>query len=81
MSYSIGFMAYYLICYFICGSLLKQYDFALIILLLNLLFVTETFFYTPSELPQGIALLMVTFAFVRNKQPETIKPVAWVTSF
>ncbi len=78
MSYSLGFMIYYFACYFICGSILKQYDFALTILLLNVLFVSDTFYWIPSELPQGIALLMVTFAAVRDKEPENIKLWGWV---
>ena len=36
IAYSAGFVVYYFICYFICGCL-KRYDFALIVLLLNML--------------------------------------------
>lgn len=79
MAYSLGFIIYYFICYIICGSILKQFDFALVILLLNVLFVTETFYWIPSELPQGMALLILTFAFARNKQIEQMKPVTWAT--
>ncbi len=69
-SYSVGFMAYYFLCYFICGSVLKQYDFALVVLLLNILFVTHTFYWITSQLPESLALLMVLLAFIsRRKNP------------
>ena len=78
LCYSLGYVVYYFLCYFISGSILKRYDFALTILFLNLLFVSDTFYWTPSELPQGIALLLVTLAFASNKQLTMTKPALWV---
>ena len=73
MLYSFGYMLYYFACFFICGSILKRYDFALVVLLLNLLFVSETFYWITSQLPQSIALLMVILAFASEKQLSTAK--------
>jgi hypothetical protein len=70
LSYSLGFTLYYATCYFICGSVLKQYTFALAVLMLNLLFVTDTFYWITSQLPQSIALLMVFMALLARKQPS-----------
>lgn len=72
VSYSAGVVLYYFICYFICGSVLKKYDFALVVLLLNLLFATDTFYWIPSELPQGTALFAVILSLVRNEDMNTI---------
>jgi hypothetical protein len=68
MAYSIGFTMYNLVCYVICGSVLKKYDFALVILLCNILFVSETFYYIPSELPLGMAFLTIVLAFTDKLQ-------------
>ncbi len=71
-SYSISFVAYYLVCYALCGLYFKKYQFGLVVLLLNILFAADTFYWIPSEIPQGIALLMVVFAYLdknRNSQP------------
>ncbi len=76
--YSTGFIFYYFTCYFITGSILKRYDLALAILLLNTLFVADTFYWIPSELPQGIALLMIILALTGNKNITTMKPLKWV---
>ncbi len=78
LSYSIGFVLYYFTCYVIAGSVLKRYDFALIILLLNILFVSDTFFWIQSELPQSIALLMVVFAFVSKLEYKNTKLFTWL---
>jgi len=74
ISYSLGYMIYYFLCYFICGSILKRYDFALTILLLNVLFVSGTFYWITSQLPQSMALLMLTLAYACNTQPANAKP-------
>ena len=46
--YSAGFILYYLACYFVCGSVLKQYRFAIAILVINLLFAADTFYWPVS---------------------------------
>jgi hypothetical protein len=78
ISYSLGFITYYFICYLICGSILKRYDLALLILLLNILFVSDTFFWPPSQLPAGIALLILTLAFASNKEQSINRPLTFM---
>ena len=79
--YSSGFIINYFIAYFICGSILKRYDFSLVILLFNVIFVTHTFYWILSELPQATALLMVIFAFVAGKRFNKFKPLTWSLLF
>lgn len=62
--YSAAFIIYYSFCYWLCGSVFKNYKIALALLLCNILFVSDTFYWIQSELPQGIACMMVLFAFV-----------------
>ncbi len=62
--YSVGFVFYYVTCYWICGTILKQYSIALTLLLSQVLFVTDTFYWIQSELPQGLAMLMVMTALL-----------------
>ena len=64
VSYSINFTLYYFACYLVCGSVLKRYELALVMLLGHILFVTDTFYYIPSELPQGVDFLLVAFAWI-----------------
>lgn len=78
VAYSAGFTAYNLIWYIICGSLLKKYDFALVILLSNILFVSETFYYIPSELPLGIAFTVFVFAAISGLQRKTADIYKWL---
>ena len=73
--YSSGFVLYDFACYFICGSILKQYRFALVILLFNILFVSHTFYWVQSELPQGIALLIVLYALMSYRTLDQMNPI------
>jgi hypothetical protein len=66
ISYSVGFVIYYFACYLICGFGLRQYDLALVMLLFHCLFVTQTFYYIPSELPQGLDYFLLVLAYSRN---------------
>lgn len=76
--YSAGFIVYYFICYAICGSVLKQYGLALVLLLGNILFVTDTFFWIQSELPQGLAFMMVVLSLVNYSKSKPDNP--WLLS-
>ena len=76
-SYSAGFVIYYLIAYLICGSVLKRYDFALIILLQSILFASDTFYWMLSQLPQAIAMLVTILAYISNHKEGTIKTPGW----
>ena len=74
--YSVSFVGVYFLCYFITGSLLKRHDLALVMLMVNSAFVTETFFYTPSQLPQGICFLIMLFAGlsrIKNRAGDEVR--------
>jgi hypothetical protein len=62
MAYSVGFVCYHFLYYLIIGGVLKRYDFALVLLLLHLLFISDTFYWVQSEFPQGISLLLLLLA-------------------
>jgi hypothetical protein len=64
--YSLGFIIYYFAIYLLCGSVLQQYGFALVVLLFNLLFASDTFFWIQSELPQGAVLLVLVLAYMAS---------------
>ncbi|MBS1775564.1 MAG: hypothetical protein JSS64_04710 [Bacteroidetes bacterium] len=64
LSYSLGVVIFNWVVYILCGSLFKRYDFALLILFLNLLFVTDVFYWMISELLLGLALLVLFFALL-----------------
>lgn len=67
--YSVAFIIYYTICYYLCGSVLKNYRLALILLFTQLLFTTETFYWIQSELQQGLAFMVVFFAWLNKLRP------------
>lgn len=62
--YSAGFIIYYFTCYLLCGMVLKNYRMALVLLLCHTLFVTDTFYWAQSELPQGMAIMCVVLAYL-----------------
>jgi hypothetical protein len=78
LSYSVGFTIYYSLCYFICGTVFKRYDFALVALLINILFVTHTFYWLISELPQGMNFIVVFLAFLSQLKDKKINLLNWV---
>lgn len=75
LGYSVGLLLSPITCYIICGSVLKQYRFALVILLVSLLFATHTFYWTQSQVPQGIAPFMLIFALIWGKPLHDIRPL------
>jgi hypothetical protein len=62
--YSVSFSLYYFFCYLLCGVLFKNYRVALVLLLLNCLIITHTFFWGLSELIQGMGLMMPLLAML-----------------
>jgi len=76
-AYSAGFVMLYGILYFICGTVCKRYDFALVILLLNILFATDTFYWMLSQLPQAIAILTALFALASRNRLQATGAGAW----
>lgn len=74
MAYSVGFMIYYAAIFVACTAWLKQWQMGLVMLLLSTLLVTDTFYWVQSELPQGLALLVFTFALLlRGRTPDGLK--------
>jgi hypothetical protein len=71
--YSAGFIIDFFACYFICGTLLKRYDFALVILFINMLFVSDTFYWLISEISIGLVLLALFFAIMYGKKNLNLK--------
>ncbi|GAA4461059.1 hypothetical protein GCM10023093_05020 [Nemorincola caseinilytica] len=65
--YSIGSVLVYLIPYIICGTVLKQYRLALVILLANILFVSHSFYWPTAQVPQAIAYLMLLLSILWDK--------------
>lgn len=66
LMYSAGFIIYYTTCYWVCGTVLKQYEIALVLLLFNIMLVSKTFFWMQAELPQGCAFMLVMFAMLKS---------------
>jgi hypothetical protein len=71
ITYSVGFIAYYCLIFLACTVWLRQWKMGLVMLLLSTLMVTDTFYWIQSELPQGLALLVLVFAIMlRYRTPE-----------
>lgn len=69
MAYSLGFVAYYATVFFLCLRLSRPH--ALMLLLYNVLMVTDTFYWIQSELSQGVALTLLWWALAsRYARPE-----------
>lgn len=66
LMYSAGFIVFYTACYWVCGSVLKQYEIAIVLLLFNIMLVSKTFFWMQAELPQGCAFMLVMFAMLKS---------------
>jgi hypothetical protein len=62
MVYSIALVLYHFLYYLLIGLVLKKYDFALVLLLFHTIFVSDTFYWIQSELPQGISLFILMLA-------------------
>lgn len=67
LSYSMSFMLYYLGCYLLIGRVFKQYLLAVLLLFINILLSTHTFYWCISELSQGMTLFVLLLAFVAGK--------------
>jgi hypothetical protein len=65
--YSLSYVIVYILGYLICGLGFKKYDFALIILLINSLMISDTFYYTVSELNFAIVVLILLLAWLSKK--------------
>lgn len=65
--YSLGIVVFYFVCYLVCGAWLKDYKAALALLVSGLLITTHSFYWSVSELGQGIALFFVVVALLVDK--------------
>lgn len=68
LTYSLGFVVYYYSIFLLCTKLIKNQYFAIIMLLFSTLLVMDTFYWVQSELPQGLAFLLLFFAILTKKQ-------------
>lgn len=64
--YSAGFIIYYFLVFIVCLKYFNNLSLALVVLFLNTLFVTDTFYWMQSELPQGLAMLVLLFAIIKH---------------
>lgn len=67
IAYSLGFSLYYFGIFVLLHKVLKNPRFALILLLLSTLMVADTFYWIQSELPQGLAFMILTFGLITRK--------------
>ncbi len=81
MAYSVGFIFYHFIYFLICGLVCRRYQFGLCILLFNLLFLSHTFYWMQSELPQAINLFILVLAVASTVKSNDIKPLALAVIF
>jgi len=62
--YSVGFVLYYFSIFLIITKFLKVQKFGIVLLLFSTLIVADTFYWIQSELPQGIAFMILYFATI-----------------
>jgi len=79
ISYSLGFILYFALIFYLCLYRLQQPVFALILLLFNVLMVADTFYWIQSEFPTGIAFAILYFALVsRFSEGEEVPRWVWM---
>jgi hypothetical protein len=67
MNFSLAFGLWYAAAFVICTQVLKQWKLGLVLLLFSTLMVKDSFYWITSELPQGMALLIICFAWLLKK--------------
>jgi len=82
--YSTGFAVVYWVHFNIQFRL--GYKYGLVMLMLSILMVNDTFYWVQSELPQGLALLTLLLAFIsfsshQQKKPFTFYPIFTILTF
>jgi len=75
--YSLGFIVYYFSLFYVCVGVFKKYRFGLCLLLFNVLMVAHTFYWVMNEFIQGIALMIVFFAFLSRMDETNLKDKSW----
>jgi hypothetical protein len=79
--YSVGVMLYYIACYTITGAVLKNYKIAVVMLCSQFLFMSRSFYWMQAELQQGLAFMLVVYAWLGNQHLSRPKPVSLVVAF
>lgn len=74
-------MVYYGAIYAICAKVLKQNQWALVMLLFSVGMVTDTFYWIQSEFPQGIAFTILFFAAWNNYKTPQLSGIALAVFF
>lgn len=74
MSYSLNYILNNFICYVLCGSVFKNYRYALILLLFNTMILSDTFYNIQSEIIQGMPMAIALLAYITVKD---VKSMAW----
>jgi len=77
--HSAGFIIYYYTIFLVLCLFIKNKKMALGLLLFNTLMVTHTFYWTPSELIQGMAFVFVYFALLQKSLEQVpYKPIVLI---
>lgn len=79
--YSLSFIIYYFIIFCICVFLLKQSRHGLLLILFLVLFTSHTFYWIQSELPQGLAFIILIFAIYTRYEDEISANAIWRICF
>lgn len=67
--YSVSFVLLYVLAFAVCAYWLRNEHVALVVVLLATLLAARTFYYTPSELLQAMAVLLVCYAGLNQQAP------------
>ncbi len=68
--YSCSFVFYYYLVFALCLLVCRSYRFALAMLLLSTIMVTDTFYWIQSEFGQGLATLVLFFALLQFRSDQ-----------
>ncbi|MDZ7880187.1 MAG: hypothetical protein U5L45_21095 [Saprospiraceae bacterium] len=67
MSYSLAFVLFHWVCFFITDKVLKVNSLALVIVLFATIMTAHSFFWVQNEIIQGTSFLLMTFGFLVNR--------------
>jgi hypothetical protein len=75
--YSIGFGVFYFMIFTFIAYGLKLWRYAIIMLLFSTMMISHTFYWIQSELPQGLALMILYFALLDMISKQEKKSAMW----
>jgi len=75
--YAASFAVYHFVCYLLCGVVLKNYRLGVVLLVVNTLIVTHTFFWGLSELLLGLSLILPFFALIIDTERKIPAVLLW----